>query len=283
MKKDINLNPNEIESIFCLRSFQDEADKDCYVYCYQINGKGEYISIVNYKDGKRVIGNDVYSDRGSFVNGYKVVETAPSEYAYIREKDNALLPGRFDVATNFNEYGLAMVAKDGRATWINENLDMLTMDRGMVPYEEVVNTCKFGFQGVNAFSKGEKPLARVIDRSVKVIGEEGRNVAFGFAYIKPNTEFKEFFKYNGENLSSRSKVNFEYGCGSDFDERGYAVGNSYVFFDRGAYIPVEEFRNVCRQDALLGLINGVVNDVYDKSLENNNIRKKSYSLKYARK
>ena len=59
---------------------------------------------------------DIIDDSREFVNGFKVVQTANLEYAYVREADNKLLPYRYDIATDFNEYGYAIVGKDARVS-----------------------------------------------------------------------------------------------------------------------------------------------------------------------
>ena len=64
---------------------------------------------------------EIIDDSRDFVNGYKVVQTANKEYAYVREEDNKLLPYRYDIATDFNEYGYAMVGKDARVSWIDRD------------------------------------------------------------------------------------------------------------------------------------------------------------------
>ena len=63
----------------------------------------------------------------NFVNGFKVVKTANGEYAYIRESDNSLLPFRYDIAFDFNEFGFAIVGKDGSVSWINKDFKYLNI------------------------------------------------------------------------------------------------------------------------------------------------------------
>ena len=56
---------------------------------------------------------EIIDNSNDFVNGFKVVQTSNGEYAYVRQSDFQLLPFRYDVASDFNEYGFAMVGKKG--------------------------------------------------------------------------------------------------------------------------------------------------------------------------
>lgn len=81
------------------------------------------------------ISDEIVSADSEFINGFKVVQTANGEFAYIRESDGLLLPYRYDIATRFNQYGFAMVAKDGDATWINTSFQYLS-SKGEMKTEE---------------------------------------------------------------------------------------------------------------------------------------------------
>ena len=46
----------------------------------------------------------------------------------LSEKDNILLPYRYDIATDFNEYGFAMIGKNGKVSWIDKKFNYLNIE-----------------------------------------------------------------------------------------------------------------------------------------------------------
>lgn len=130
----------------------------------------------------------IVDDSNEFVNGFKVVQTKNGEYAYVREVDNVLLPYRYDIASNFNEYGFAMVGKGGRVSWIDKEFKYLALDGNM--HFNNLQDSYFGFdgwKGVSDFSKGSTPLSRVY------YGQNGCNT---IAYFGIDGEVKSFYRYN---------------------------------------------------------------------------------------
>ncbi len=86
---------------------------------------------------------------------YRVVKLANNEYGYVCVEKNTLLPFRYDFATSFNREGLAMVAKEGCITWINEEFYYLN---GSGTWLEDVNPLSAyadfsGYQTVDNFNR----------------------------------------------------------------------------------------------------------------------------------
>lgn len=165
----------------------------------------------------------------NFVNGFKIVKTENDEYAYLRESDNFLLPFRYDVASDFNEFGFAIVAKDGSVSWINKNFKYLN-NEGKLVEEDLDN--KFsefeGWQGVSSFSKGNLPLSRVYD---------GRNTYARTSYFGTDGKIKKFYRYDGK-IDNCYKTSFR--TAATFNEKGYTMADEYMLFANGCYISFED-------------------------------------------
>lgn len=124
--------------------------------CYDINEKEETrtaVHVVLPNFGRPKISEEIVDDSNNFINGFKVVKTASEEYAYIRQSDSRLLPFRYDVASDFNEYGFAMVGKDGSVSWIDTDFRYLDVNGKMVVEDLDKDYIKFnGWQEVSNFS-----------------------------------------------------------------------------------------------------------------------------------
>ena len=250
----------DIKEIVCVST---KEINDFIIYNYRI-GDDTYKTIVN-KEYNNIRSTEIDIDRKTdeFVNGYKVVKTNTGGYSYRREIDNLLLGCRFDVATDFNEHGLAMVARDGKVTWMNKNYELLNIKGEFVPYKDVIdNPDEFGFQGVSSFSKGEEALSRVVDRNAKILSKKNSTVTFGFAYVNPDGKYKNFYEYDGENLSSYGTVNFEKGFGVDFDDNGCAFGPSYIIFATGGYVSTNHLREIAKKDFFVNAIGNKISEAY---------------------
>lgn len=147
-----------------------------------------------------------------FVNGFKVVRLENGKYSYVRESDNQLVPFKYDFATDFNEYGMAMVAKGGYVTWINKYFE-LSVSGLLKMYEDRSDIPFTGWHSITEFSKGETPLSIMEFRNIKRYGRyvlnKSKTSAFGingkvlkfqhitnpsdsrytFTYIHPFNEF----------------------------------------------------------------------------------------------
>ncbi|MBR3210145.1 MAG: hypothetical protein IKF82_07790 [Bacilli bacterium] len=164
------------------------AKKD-YCSCF---GDTVGLYVCQDNDGKEFLAREEKTDEiieeDEFVNGYKLVRFANGEFGYIREYHRSLLPYRFDVATRFNKYGLAMVGKNGTVSYITDEFKYLKpkmstdeyarytyecfrnhqkitnndISELLFPLKEETNIDNMeGFQQITAFVQGPQPFALV--------------------------------------------------------------------------------------------------------------------------
>ena len=177
--------------------------------------------------------DQIIDESKDFVNGFKVVQTANKEYAYVREKDNVLLPYRYDIATDFNEYGYAMVGKDAKVSWIDREFRYFDADEEEFLDEMESNHARFnGFLSVSDFSKGETPLSRISrfynNTDVSYLGIDGK--------------YKEFFKCDGEKISESDSIKEFPEYSTIFDDEGHATANDceLILLSGGYYLSVKD-------------------------------------------
>ncbi len=77
----------------------------------------------------------IYED--DFIHGYKLVRFANGEFGYIKEYRRKLLPYRFDIATSFDKYGIALVAKNGTVGYITDDFKYLKPQLRWDEYNEL--------------------------------------------------------------------------------------------------------------------------------------------------
>ncbi len=171
--------------------------------------------------------NEIIRDNSEFINGYKVVKTGNNEYAYVSESDNTLLPYRYDIATDFNNLGFAMVGKDGTVSWINKDFKYLDYRGNMIEEELDKSWSKFkGWQCVNGFSEGDIPLARVCEK---------RDLFPRVAYFGTDERLREFVKYGDD----KTRVTV-FKIGEDFNASNYALAGNDILFARGYFITYKD-------------------------------------------
>lgn len=242
----VNLS-SKINSISCDSNIFITSDFKRTVY-YTVNEKENPIRITVKLPyfTRPEISDEIINSESEFVNGFKVVQTANGEYAYIREYDGVLLPYRYDIASDFNDYGFAMVAKDGNTTWINKNFQYLSKNGDMIDEnldDELYKYHKFeGFQKVYKFSTGKYPLSLVYD---------GRNrYAYSF-YFSTEGKRKEFYQFDGS-------FNYEYTFDSfgsvDFGDKDYIMIGQGILFSKGYYCPLKYFFELCEKKGIISNI-----------------------------
>ena len=189
-----------------------------------------------------------------FKNGFKVVKMANEEYAYIRESDQTLMPFRYDIAFNFNEYGFAMVGKEGNVSWIDKNFNYLNSMGEMVRENLEEEFIRFdGWKGVKEFSKGDIPLSQVYDN---------KNTYGRMSYFGIDGKIKDFYQYNGQINYSFPKTTFM--NGTSFDEKGYAKADNNILFAKGYYISYEDLIKICMEKGFIDNIGIDVDECFDK-------------------
>lgn len=156
---------------------------------------------------------DKIVEEDEFINGYKLVRFANGEFGYIRQSDGKILPHRFDIATSFNEYGLAMVGKNEAVSYITLNFEYLNLQMGISDYrfscfekhQEVTDDGIIshlfplkkgndidhvkGFQAITAFTQGPQPFALVAkENTFYPINLSGEIVTMSNYYTNSNDE-----------------------------------------------------------------------------------------------
>ena len=186
----------------------------------------------------------IIDDSKDFVNGYKVVQTANKEYGYVREYDNTLLPFRYDIATDFNQYGYAMVGKNAKVSWIDKNFRYFNAEKEEFTEENEIGYNTFcGFLSVSDFSKGEYPLSKIY--------------RFGYnnevSYFTPDGKIKEFSKYDGEIIRDSDSIkNFSF-YSTEFNDKGYATANkdNIILLSSGYYLSLKDLIRICEEKGFL--------------------------------
>lgn len=186
----------------------------------------------------------IIDDSRDFVNGYKVVQTANKEYGYIREEDNTLLPFRYDIATDFNRYGYAMVGKNAKVSWIDKNFRYFNAEKEEFTEEyEIGYNSFYGFLGVSDFSKGEYPLSKIYRHeygdTVKYLGTDGK--------------IKEFYNFDGNIIrNDKPNKNFSY-YSENFNDKGYAKANKgeFILLSSGYCLSIKDLIRFCEEKGFL--------------------------------
>ena len=189
----------------------------------------------------------IIDDSRDFVNGYKVVQTANKEYGYVREEDNALLPFRYDIATDFNEYGYAMVGKNAHVSWIDKKFRYFNAEKEEFTEEnEIGYNTFYGFLGVSDFSKGEYPLSKIYrfgyDNTVSYLGTDGK--------------IKNFYNFDG-NIIRNDVSNKNFSCYSEnFNDKGYAKANKgeLILLSSGYLLSIKDLIRFCEEKGFLDTI-----------------------------
>ena len=229
--------PKEIKSIKVSRVFEGE---EIVKYSYVINeGKDDKLCmpiVLPYYYGaylRHPASIDIIDDSRDFINGFKVVQTDNEEYAYVREEDNKLLPYRYDIATDFNLYGYAMVGKNARVSWIDMNFRYFNEEEEKFTKEQEIGYNTFnGLLGVSDFSKGETPLSRMYRH-----GYENK-----VSYLGTDGNIKEFYNFDGEIIrDDESNKYFSY-YSEDFNDLGYAKANDgeIMLLSSGYYLSIKD-------------------------------------------
>ena len=172
----------------------------------------DYYQITDYRN--KHIDKRVDPDR-KFINGFKAIKVGQETYGYVREKDNKIMPYYYDNAYDFNEYGYAIVGREGAMSWINKRFKYLRNDGSSGYYDNEYAMSEdylhdpyrilHGFHSVGEFSKGDIPLSRICISSEGVI------------YFGTDGKVKKFIKYNGDKPLCKFKH------GTPFNKDGMAI------------------------------------------------------------
>lgn len=255
---------NKVNNIRCGTSVQFTSDcKRRIMYTITDEEVGKSIIMVTIPKFIRPKRSDEIVNSSEFVNGFKVVQTSNLEYAYIRESDGMLLPYRYDVASPFNEYGYAMVARDGNATWINKDFQYFSKDFKMV--DDKADSYYYrhnefnAFQEVSQFSSGKYPLSKLYDRREEIAKT---------IYFNKEGNKQDFYIFEG-NFNGGAK--FEELDNISFDDKDYIVTSHGILFSKGYYCPSRYALELCEScgviDELLDSIDSSYNEKCEKVLK----------------
>ena len=180
------------------------------VNIYKINGKEVKIYYDDELDYMKYIksGKTITDEGNEFVNGFKIVKTKNCQALYVKEENNLIIPYIFDIATNFNEYGLAMVAKDNKVSWINKDFKYITKDGTTT---DIPTIGKFnGWDSITCFSEGELKVSKCVTNGIN-------------AFMDTDMKLKEFYNYN----NPKEKPDKWFGLETkEFNSEGYAVAQN---------------------------------------------------------
>lgn len=212
-----------------------------------------------------------------FINGFKVIRFGNGEYGYMRE-DGTIVPHRFDIAGNFNEYGFAMVAKDGRVTWINREFRFLFLstrldeDTGLYVHEMTARemVTSRSYNSIEDFMGEESPISSI------QYYHDGHSTYF---FLNTSGEIQKFFPYKDTKEPECSPRDYctMFSKKPTFDKHGVALVDNIVLFANGRYISVSFLIDILKNLGLLDQIDELVNNY---PLENKPIDiKDSYKIK----
>lgn len=198
----------------------------------------------------------IVDEGNEFVNGFKRVRNNYGQYLYIKEEGNILLPYIFDVATDFNNLGFAMVGKCSEVAWINKNFQ-ITEKRGKVYEDNSSMLYDFsGWQSISHFSEGLFQMSKCIDDDGRVAYLSGHDQLQIKVFEDCTGEIDEPLRY--------------FSLASDkFDEQGHAFANKdsepLILFDRGYYITEKRLAQKAIEDGILEKIRQEIFDNYKKT------------------
>lgn len=223
---------------------------------------------------RKNISFEIIDNSREFVNGFKLVQTSNLEYAYLREEDNKLLPYRYEVATDFNKYGYAMVGKYGMVSWIDRDFRILDKRKErFMPYEfgcihsslDHYNDDMFsGFRCISQFSKGKNPLSRV-----ERINNHGFPISrTDVSYLGIDGTFKNFLGIHingiGEPWYNEKYFNTN---STDFANKDYAFANynELLLLSSGYCLNAKDLVEFCNK---YGTLENIINEVNEKPVFN---------------
>lgn len=236
-------------------------DKIKEIY-YFISKDGKIIEEIKVKlpaIGRPSASNKIINKNNKFINGYKVVKIANGEYSYINESTQLLMPYRYDIAFDFNEYGYAIACKDGNVTWINQ--DFYYLNSNGIFIEDTLNSnwqSNDVWQSVTNFSESKNPLSLISNY---------KGLCKKTAYLETTGKLKQFYRYDGKLVNTNPHSIFRQG--TTFDKDGIAMADDCMLFDKGYYMTYKDLIKICNQK---GIIDTVVEEA-EKYFEQPKIKK----------
>lgn len=233
------------ESVICNYTLENDGSKKVIYNLHQ--GEKQCAVRVEIPVERKPIQRFVIGESEEYVNGFKIVHFQTGEFGYRRESDGKIMPVYCDIASNFNEYGLALVGRNTYATWIDKNFRYVNQFGIWVdgPLLENSNQNSKGFVIVGRFSTGETPLSLV------------RLPGGHYSLLNTQGEKQPFRKYDGK-IEDSVITDFVYV--SDLDGRDIMLAadnmlaNGTVLFSRGFYCTLSDLVKLNYENGYLAKI-----------------------------
>lgn len=206
----------------------------------------------------------------NFVNGFKRVKFVDGTYSFVSEETGELLPYKFNVATDFNEYGFAMVAIDYGVSWFYKG-KVLFDSNGKVELKRWYGDSQKFLTVVEDF---EDFLGCPVSMVYETYADRAKDSYKHFIeahFLNSNGDFITFKAVNDE-----ERVQSSFRDSFNWDEnmldvlgrlkkcsKGFVLFGNYIIFSSGYFCTCDEF---CRRPDIMKVISR-----FNDSLENRKI------------
>ena len=195
-------------------------------------------------------------ERNDYINGFQLVKFSDGLFGYVR--NDKILRYKFELATDFNEYGLAIVGNYGSIGWVNKNFDFYstsiingkTKDLSFIHINnEEINKHLFLNHGWNSITTFNK------DSSLSLLKGDKDCFIDEFGNIKT---FKHI-DHNYQDLSSFNEIYSDF-TDDTFTEAKHILFNKEVLtlLEDGYYLTNSDFK-------VLAIQYGIIDKVIEKA------------------
>lgn len=227
------------------------------------NGESDEFNVFyrRYKYKTEEMCVDIIDDPGVFTNGFKVVRLSDGLFGYVREEDGMLLPERFLIAGEFDEYGFAMVGKENGVTFIDKDFNALASLKSYRNGNESFTLLdRLNLDGLDPLKFDNRQGNACVPQAV--IGYSHNrffigHVCFGnlVSYVDLEGNVKPFYKYGIDvpekyfsALPNNDKSDIlESLYAKQFNRDGYLVLENLILFEAGYYSTFEDITSLLIQ------------------------------------
>ncbi len=192
--------------------------------------------------------------------GYRLVRFVDGTFGYVKkgngEEVEEVCPFKFDIASEFNVHGLAMIGKNGCVNWIDHNFEYLSLSGNKISCKNVLreNVLRGGeWEFLSDFPKGSDPLSTMFTSRFH---KEGKVV-----YLKSDGSIQVFRRFDGNILDEQQSV---FGPGNFarrelsfrdkgfiwFGPEGYKVLQDKILFAKGYYSTLEDVLQIASKSGV---------------------------------
>lgn len=221
----MNRLPNNIEFLAVDRKtffVKEASENSClYGYIYKVDDKCYPIYLtLPIKEEDRIEKYNIVDESNNYINGFKLIRNAYSQYLYKKEETEEVLPYVFDVATDFNEYGLAMVGIRNSVFWINKKFEYFDGNGLINKLDPTAIETLTGYNRIDSFSKNKNPVSRCYGSSTDLFKETTR-------FMTPNLSTMYFREWTGDGTPGFGEdVSDKFdGLVPQFNDKGYTIVN----------------------------------------------------------